>query len=304
MSLRLIAVSMAILLLFSALSGAAEIKPQVWTDDIGRSVCITKAPERIVSLSPSNTEILFALGLGDGVVGVTPYCNYPSEVENLRAEGKLAVIGGYINPDIEKILSLNPDMVFANTVQVNDVVVGLDKLGIPTYVINANNLSGIISSIKKAGKATGNEAEASDLTGQLESRIMAISKKVGQLPKKKDLYVVWQDPVQTVGVGACENEIIEKAGGTNIFHDLSGYPQIDVETIALRNPEVIITCTGMGAGNDKPFVWAKTEHGLSQTDARRDGQVYQIDGDIITRSGPRIVDALEMFARFIHQEAF
>lgn len=304
MRLKSIALLLAIMLLFFAVAGAEEIKPITITDDIGRIVNVTNAPERIISLSPSNTEILFALDLGNRVVGVTKYCNYPAEVESLKDSGKIAVIGGYIDPDLEKILSLHPDLVLASDVNINDTVPALEKAGIPTFVVKSNNLSGILTSIKKVGKISGKEAEAFTLTSQMESRIKAVSDKVGQLQKKKVLYIVWHDPVTTVGVGTFEDEIIGRAGGMNIFHDLSGYPQVDPEAIAVRNPEVIIACTGMGEGTDKPFLWAKTDRSLNQTDARHNNRIYQADGDIITRAGPRIVDGLEMFARFIHPEAF
>ncbi|MFB3765187.1 MAG: ABC transporter substrate-binding protein [Methanotrichaceae archaeon] len=302
--MKSIVLLLAIMLLFFAVAGAERVKPITVTDDMGRIVDIAKAPERIISLAPSNTEILFALGLGNNVVGVTKYCNYPPEVESLKDSGKLAVIGGYIDPDLEKILSLHPDLILATDVNINDIVPALEKAGIPTFVVKSNNLSGILASIRKIGKITGKEAEASTLTSQMESRIKAVSDKVNQLPKKKVLYIVWHDPVQTVGKGTFEDEIIELAGGTNIFHELSGYPQVDPEAIAVRNPEVIIACTGMGEGMDQPFQWAKTDKSLNQTDARHNNRIYEADADIMTRPGPRIVEGLEMFARYIHPEAF
>ncbi len=292
------------MLLLIAVAGSEEYGLIAGTDDLGRQVNITGVPERIISLAPSNTEILFALGLGDSVVGLTEYCNYPPEVESLKESGKITVIGGYVDPDIEKILSLQPDLVLASDTSINDTLPALEKAGIPTFVVKSNNLSGILASIKRVGVITGKEAEATALAGQMESRIKAVSDKAGQLQKKKVLYIVWHDPIQTVGMGTFEDEIIELAGGTNIFHDLTDYPQVDPEAIAVRNPEVIIACTGMGAGMDLPFQWAKTDRSLNLTDARRNNQIYQAEGDIITRSGPRIVDGLEMFARFIHPEAF
>ncbi len=296
--------SMVMMLLLISVAGAEENNTLTVADDLGRLVSISSAPHRIVSLSPSNTEILFALGLGDGVVGVTKYCNYPPEVESLKDSGKLEVVGGYVDPDLEKILSLRPDMVVASQTHSSGAVTLLDKEGIPIFVVDPNNLSSIILSIEKIGKIAGKDAEASALVQQMQSRIKAVSDKVSLLPKTRVLYIVWHDPVQTAGARTFEDEIIEKAGGLNIFHDLSGYAQVDPEAIAVRNPEVIIACSGMGTGADKPLQWAETERGLNQTDARKNGRIYQAEGDIITRTGPRIVDGLEMFARFIHPEAF
>ncbi|MDD4161938.1 MAG: cobalamin-binding protein [Methanothrix sp.] len=292
------------MLLLCSMAVAEENNTVTVTDDLGRIVSISNAPQRIVSLSPSNTEILFALGLGDRVVGVTKYCSYPPEVESLKDSGKAEVVGGYVDPDFEKILSLRPDLVLASQTHSNGAVSLLDKVGIPTFVVDSNNLSSIILSIEKVGKITGKADDASALVAQMQSRIKAVSDKVSSLPKTRVLYIVWHDPVQTAGAGTFEDEIIERAGGVNIFHDLSGYAQVDPEAIAVRNPEAIIACSGMGTGADKPLQWAETERGLNQTDARKNDRIYQAEGDLITRAGPRIVDGLEMFAKFIHPEAF
>jgi len=296
--------SMIMMLLLISVAVAEENNTVTITDDLRRLVSITSAPQRIVSLSPSNTEMLFALGLGDRVVGVTKYCSYPPEVESLKDSGKVAVVGGYVDPDFEKILSLHPDLVLASQKHSSGAVSLLDKVGIPAFVVDPNNLSSIILSIEKVGKITGKADDASALVAHMQSRIKAISDKVSSLPKTRVLYIVWHDPVQTAGAGTFEDEIIEKAGGVNVFHDLSGYAQVDTEAIAVRNPETIIACSGMGAGADKPLQWAETECGLNQTNARKNDRIYQAEGDLITRAGPRIVDGLEMFAQFIHPEAF
>jgi len=302
--LKSIALLLAIMLFSIAVTEAEGNKPINVADDLGRGVSIAKAPERIVSLSPSNTEILFALGLENEVAGVTEYCNYPLDVESREKDGKLDIVGGFKEPNVEMILSLHPDLVLASKTHSNDTVPALERVGIPTYIVKSNNLSSILLSIRKIGKITGTEAEANGLTDKMESRIKAVSDKVDQLPGKRVLYIVWHDPVRTAGAGTFEDEIIEKAGGLNIFHDLSGYAQIDPEAILARNPEVIIACTGMGKGMDESILWAKTDRSLNLTDAGQENRIYQADGDIITRAGPRIVDGLEMFARFIHPEAF
>lgn len=306
MIFKLIILTLAFLPLFCSVTPAEENTTGALTvaDDLGREVSVAIAPQRIVSLSPSNTEILFALGLGDRVVGATKYCNYPPSVIEQKDSKKIEVVGGYVDPDIEKIFSLHPDLVLASRTRSSEAVSLLDKEGIATFVLDPNNLSSIIQSIEKVGKISGKEADASELCNQMESRIKAVSDKTSSLPKTRVLYIVWHDPVKTAGHGTFEDELIEKAGGVNIFHDLSGYAQVDPEAIAVRNPEVIIACSGMGSGADMPLSWAKTERGLNQTDARKNDRIYQAKGDLITRTGPRIVDGLEMLAKFIHPEAF
>ena len=298
-------VTLLVLILFSlALSNALEAKSLAMTDDLGRDVIIPKEPERIISLAPSNTEILFALGLENRVIGVTKYCNYPPEIEDLKQSGKLVVIGGYKDPDIEKIISLSPDLVLASKIQSDSTIPKLEKAGITIFAINSNNLSNVIQSIKKVGKITGKDAEATQLVKSMESRIRAVSEKVDPLQKKRVLYVLWHDPLQTVGVGTVQDEIIEMAGGENIFHNLSGYPLIDPEAIVQKNPEIIITGTGTGEKRNDSLNWAKTEDSINETDARENNRIYQAQGDLMTRAGPRIVEALEMVARIIHPEAF
>jgi len=305
-TLKLILLSLVILPFLSTLALAEENTTGTLTvvDDLGRAVSAAQIPQKIVSLSPSNTEILFALGLGDRVVGATKYCNYPPRVKELEDAGKIVIVGGYVDPDIETILSLHPDLVLASRTRSTEAVSLLDREGIAAFVTDPKNLTDIIRSIERIGKITGSEAEASRLCNQMQSRIDAVSEKTSTLPKMRVLYIVWHDPVKTAGAGTFEDELIEKAGGVNIFHDLSGYAQVDPEAIAVRNPEVIIACSGMGSGADGPTQWARTEKGLNLTEARKNGRIYQAEGDLITRAGPRIVDGLEMLAKFIHPEAF
>ena len=305
-TLKLILLSLVMLQMLCSLSLAEENATGALTvvDDLGRTVSVAQIPLRIVSLSPSNTEILFALDLGDKVVGATKYCNYPPQVKELEDAGKIVIVGGYIDPDVETILSLHPDLVLASRTRSTEAVSLLEKEGVAAFVTDPKNLTDIIRSIERIGKITGSEAQASRLCDQMQSRIDAVSDRTSSLPKMRVLYIVWHDPVKTAGAGTFEDELIEKAGGVNIFHDLSGYAQVDPEAIAVRNPQVIIACSGMGSGADGPIQWAKTEKGLNQTEARKNGRIYQAEGDLITRAGPRIVDGLEMLAKFIHPEAF
>ena len=148
-----------LMLIFCSIALAEEnaTTAAIATDDLGRAVSISRVPERIVSLSPSNTEILFALGLGDRVVGVTKHCNYPSRVKELESSGEIEVVGGYVDPDIEMILTLRPDLVLAGQKHSNGAVPLLDKENIPVFVVDSNNLNNIILSIKKVGQITGKE---------------------------------------------------------------------------------------------------------------------------------------------------
>jgi len=298
------AILLILIFLSLALGNAQEANSVAMTDDLGRDLIIPKAPERIVSLAPSNTEILFALGLENRVVGVTKYCNYPPKIKDFKKSGRIVVIGGYKDPDVEKIISLSPDLVLASKIQSDSTIPELESAGITAFAIDPNNLSSVLQSIEKVGKITGRDAEASELVRNMESRINSVSEKVNPLERKRVFYLLWHDPLQTAGAGTVQDEIIEIAGGANIFHDLSGYPLIDPEAIVQKNPEIIITGVGTGEKRNDSLNWAKAEDSINETAAREGNRIYQIQGDLVTRAGPRIVDALEMMARIIHPEAF
>jgi len=286
----------------SVLVGCTPTKPGpagAIVDDLGRSVQIDEVPRRIVSLAPSNTEILFALGLGDRVVGVTEYCNYPPETEGKEK------IGGFNTPDLERIVALAPDLVLASGIHEKEVIPGLEEMGLTAFALEPEGLADIVESVRVVGAITGRETAAAEIAAQMESRLEAITdetKDVERTPRV--FYVTWHDPLWSVGSGNMIHELIEKAGGENIFQDVTGHTVVDLEAVLLRDPEVIIACSGHGEAGDRPFGWVKQEARLGVTAARRDNRVYEVDGDLVSRPGPRAVDALEWFAYFIHPELF
>jgi len=258
-------------------------------------------PERIISLAPSNTEILFALGLGDKIVGVTTYCDYPPQaVEKPK-------IGGFSTPDIEKILALEPDLVVAANFHKDTVIPELERRGLNVVLVDPGNIDEAIDSILLVGEKTGTSKEAQRLTSEIRARIKAVTDKVASLSenqKPRTLYITWHDPLWTLGDGTITNELIELAGGVNIFANVSGNSQTDLETVLARNPQVILASTGHGTAEDSPFAWASTEERLSQTDARTNGRVYEVDANLVTRPGPRIAEGLEAIAKLIHPDIF
>jgi iron complex transport system substrate-binding protein len=270
-------------------------------DGLGRSVTIDKIPQRIVSLAPSNTEILFALGLGDKVVGVTEYCNYPQEAMTKPK------VGGFSNVDIEKVVSIEPDLVLATHIHGKTVIPALEKLGLTVVALTPGSLNEVLDSITLVGKITGQSTEASKLVNNLRTRIETVANKTqglspGQRPRV--FYITWHDPLMTAGTETLADDVISSAGGQNIAYDISGDKAIDLETVIYRDPQVIVASVGMGSGEDLPCQYVQTEPRLENTQALLNGRIYKIDGDIIHRPGPRIVDALEQMAQFIHPELF
>lgn len=269
------------------------------TDDIGRTVIMEKVPEKIVSLAPSNTEMLFALGLGEKVVGVTDFCNYPPETE------QKAKVGGFDTPDIEKIVALDPDLILATSIHEREAIPALEDKGLTVLGVNPQNLNEILDSIEMVGKVTGKQEQASALVNDMKERINAVTSKTADLEEKpRVLYVTWHDPLWSVGSGTLIHELITKAGGNNIFQDITGHKTVDIETVIERNPEVIIACTGHGGAKDKPLEWARTVELLEETAARQNNRIYQVNADLVSRASPRIAEGLEWMAYFIHPEIF
>jgi iron complex transport system substrate-binding protein len=276
--------------------------PMEIIDQLGRTVTLPTAPQKIISLAPSNTEILYALGLADNIVGVTDYCNYPPEAEEKPS------IGGFSTPNIEEVVAKGPDLVLAASIHETKVVPQLEAKGLTVLSLNPKTIDQVLEAITLVGKVTGKEKEAQTLISDMQKRIKAVTDKTGglsQAQKPATCFIVWHDPLMIAGSGTFHDELIEKAGGTNIGHALTGYSKdFSLENLVLANPEVIVAGVGMGTGEDKPLQFIQTESRLKDTAARKNNRVYAIDQDIVGRAGPRIVDALEQFAVYIHPELF
>jgi iron complex transport system substrate-binding protein len=273
--------------------------PITITDQSGRTVTLGKIPERIISIAPANTEILFALGLGDKVVGVTNYCNYPSEA--LEKER----VGGFSTPDIEKIIALEPDVVFAAPIHEAEVIPQLEDLGITVIALTPETIDETYDAIELVGTVTGVQENASFLIENMKSEVSAVTSLVANLSNQEKpnvFYIVWHDPLMTAGGDTLPGQLIELAGGRNIFANLSGYPTVSIESLLYGEPQVIIAGTGMGSGADAPLEWAQAEPRLQETAALQEGKVLSINTDLTGRFGPRIVDALYEMFRLIHPD--
>ena len=289
-------------LLLPATACNTEALPGTFIDGLGRTVNIEEVPETIISLAPSNTEILYALGLEDKVVGVTTFCDYPEAAQDKPK------IGGFSTVDIERVVEIQPDLILAANKHKDEVIPALERLGLTVFALDPKTLDELLEAITLVGRCTGSEDEASLLVAEMSNRIEAVTEETDNLPLAQRLrvfYVTWHDPLMTVGSGALHNELIQQAGGTNIFQDLTeNYPKISLEAVIEANPQVIIAGVGMGTGEDLPFEFASTESRLEDVDARINNRVYAITNDLVSRSGPRTVDALEQLAKMIHPEIF
>jgi len=279
-------------LVLTACGPGGQTPTQYVFDDLGRLVAINGTPERIISLAPSNTEILFALGLGERIVGVTDYCDYPPEALNKTK------VGGYANPDVEKIVALDPDLILVAHGTPMDVINSMAGLGLTVFGIKTTDLDDLLNDIRRIAEITDKEVEAQGLTSEMESRIEAVTNQTEELEQRpRVFYIVWHDPLWTAGSGTFIHELIEKGGGVNIFQNVTGYPTISIEEVIARDPEIIIT-------SEWSYEWAINASELASTNASQTGRIYTLDDDLVQRPGPRLVEGLEWFAHFIHPEMF
>ncbi|MCK4476703.1 MAG: ABC transporter substrate-binding protein [Methanophagales archaeon] len=275
--------------------------PIMIVDDLGYSITMTEEPERIISLAPSNTEILFALGSGDKVVGVTEYCNYPEETKGKNK------VGDYSTPNIERVIKLEPDLVLAAHGNLIGTVEALKRLNLTVVGIKSGNLDEILYDIRLVGEITGQSDNASVLVADMAQRIEATEGRIKELnfeEKPTVLHIIWHDPIWVAGKGTFEDELIRKSGGVN-GASVRGYKAISLEKVIKMNPDVIITPSGTGMGFAKTnftYEYIISEPRLKSVNAVSDNRVYVIDADIVCRAGPRIVDALEEMAEMIHPE--
>jgi iron complex transport system substrate-binding protein len=276
--------------------------PLTLTDDLGREVTVEARPQRIVSLAPSNTEILFAVGAGEQVVGVTTYCNYPQEAQTREQIGGFSVE----TISVETIIALEPDLVLSAGRIHETVSDALERAGITVYAVGAETFDQVYASIEAIGQITGHDEEANNLVAQMKERMAAVESVVAGIPDEERPTVFWEtwdDPLMTAGPTTFAGQMIEKGRGVNLFADVTKpYAEISIEEVIQRNPDVIMGPDTHGEALTADLV--ATRPGWETIKAVQDGRIYVFDGDITSRAGPRIVDGLEMIARALHPDRF
>ena len=269
------------------------------------SAALAAPPQRIVSTSPSITEILYALGLGGRVVGVTTFCHYPPEA------AKKPKIGDYIHPNLETIVALRPDLVIAETTGVRRAE-RISGLNLNVLEVDDGTVAGILESIRRIGDAAGAQAAASALTARIRSELDGIRARAAKLPRPRVVFVVGRAPglledIVVAGKGSYLDEILAVAGGDNVFRDARApYSKITIEELLARNPDVIIDMGEMARTEsvreaDRSAVLALWRR-YPSLNAVRGGRVYAVASDIFVVPGPRVVDAAREFEKMLHPE--
>ncbi len=262
------------------------------TDDSGRRVKIPEKIERAVSLAPNLTEITFAVGAGSKLVGVTTFCNYPAEAQ------KIQKIGDTQNPNIENIVALKPQIVLVSTAsQMENFSRTLDEQGITVFVTNPNSLDDIYKTVNQFGEIFGEQEKARQVVDDLKKRVADVETKTNSAEKVKVFLQISREPLFTIGKGSFLNDLINRAGSESVTSNVeTAYPKISKETAFALNPDAIILSDS--EDNREP------NDVFKNSPAMKNGKVFRVNADIISRPSPRIVDALEEIARDLHPESF
>ncbi len=279
---------------FATVEATAARFPLTVTDDAARSVVVSRLPERIVSLSASNTEILYALGLGDRVVGVDDYSNYPASVKDKPR------VGGFSNPDLEKIVVLSPDLVVGTGMHVKTVLAELERRKLTVLIVDPRDVSSVMDKITLVGTATGQGASVS-LAGDMRKRIEAVETRLKGVEPVRVFFEL--DPqLHTVGPGSFVDDMIRTAGGVNIAADAGReWPQLSQEALLMKDPQVIVLSDHGSAGGQSPESVA-ARPGWQQLSAVKSKRIHALEPDLINRAGPRVVDGLELLAGTFHPD--
>jgi iron complex transport system substrate-binding protein len=271
---------------------ARETGTREVTDDLGRKIKIPLVIERAVSLAPSLTESVFAVGAGDRLVGVTSYCDYPSETQNIRK------VGDTISPNMETIIALKPQIVFVSTAsQIETFTKTLENQNIPVFVTNPSNLNGVLSNLKQLGDIFGTGARAEKLIDDLQKRIADVENNVKGAGVTRVFVQISKEPLFTIGKDSFLTEIIERAGGVSVTKTVeTAYPKLSKETALALSPEAIIVSDS--EDNKEP------NEVFANSPAVVNNRVYKINADLLSRPAPRIVDGIEQIAKALHPEKY
>lgn len=290
-----------ILLLLVAVTSCRQAVParppatRVVTDDLGRRVNVPLRPNRIISVSPEITEILFAVGAGDRVVAVVRGTDWPP------AAKFLPVVGDFSNISLERVAQANPDLVFATGHEQERAVKQIERLGVPVVALMASDLAGVRRNILTVGELVGEEENARRVVKDFDERLKGINDRVAAIPaeKRRKVYLeISPEPLMTVARGSFVDEAIAFAGGVNVAAALPRpYCRIDAEEIIKANPDVIILCHS----STRPAEVA-ARPGWDVVEAVRHGRIYVADANLVVRAGPRLAEGIHLLHELIYSD--
>jgi iron complex transport system substrate-binding protein len=267
-------------------------------DEVGRRVRIPVTISRIVSLAPSLTETLYALGVQDRLVGDTVYCDYPPDAQ------KKPKVGGAIEPNLEQIAALHPDLVLlTKTLNRLDTVRALDTLGISSYATDPHTVDQIISSTQKLATVLNVPDAGKSVADDMLRQLAVLNEKLGPLPPKRVLFIVWTEPLISVGKNTFIADALRKAGATSIVDSGQDWPQVSLEEVVHLQPDYLVFASSHSGAAENDFEALANRAGWRILDAVRERH-YAVISDAVNRPAPRIVSAIEDLARQLHPDAF
>jgi len=304
---RIISILLSVLFTFFALSGCTQnnkevtpssqkestqtIYPLKITDSYDRTVTLEKEPKRVVSVAPNITEIIYALGKGNTLVGRTDFCNYPAEA------AKVSSVGGMQDANIEKIVALKPDVVIAASFFTKEMVQKLEKLNVKVVALyGPESFEGAYDVISKVGKILNVDSKANEVIQTMKNKVESVEKRVKGLDKPSIYYVIGfgKSGDYTAGKDTFIGQMIEMAGGKNAAEDVKGW-QYSLERLVKNNPDMMVCARDNFTKNG-----LIAADGYKQLKAVKEGRIFEVDGDAISRPGPRLADALVELSNIIH----
>lgn len=273
----------------------ANLAPRTFVDDLGRKLYLAKHPTRIVSLAPSITEMLFAIGLDQEIVGVTEFCDFPPAA---REKPKV----GYSQPNLEAVVALRPDLVLApKSVLRVDLLTKLEQVKIPTFVLEPATLEDILAHIQLLGRMVGRTSESVREADRIRKQVAELTARLSGVPRPSILYVLNSEPLITAGPGSYIHHLIELAGGRNAAANADApYPRLSMEEVLRQNPEILLFPVGRfeGIPQDQQDRWKQ----WTSLAAVQQNHLFQIDADLLNRPGPRIVQGLQQLVHVLHPD--
>jgi iron complex transport system substrate-binding protein len=287
---------MILLGLMLGVAGGAFAATRTLTDQAGRTIVVPQSPVRVISLAPNITQIIYDLGCEDRLRGVTTYSDYPAAAKALPR------VGDYVRLDLEKIVSLKPDLCIAiKDGNPKETVMRLESLGIPVYAVNPRSLDTIISSVLSIGELLNASERAGQLVDIMQTRIHRVEQRAATASARPRVFFqIGISPIVSAGSDTFIHELIEKAGGVNLAGNRTSYPRFSFEEIVVLSPDIIIMTT-MERENAFDDVKARWQQ-WPDVPAVKNNRIFIVDSDIFDRPTPRLIDALEKLARMIHPE--
>jgi iron complex transport system substrate-binding protein len=284
---------------FARQAGGAFPQKRALTDEFGRKIQIPQIVDRVVSLAPNLTEIVFALGEGNQLAGDTDYCDYPPEALQKPH------VGGTVNPSLEAIVALMPDLVLATkSINRRETVDALERIGVPVYVTeDPHSVAEMINSVEHLGSALGVEKSAAKVVEDLRARLVDLDRRLATATPRRVLFVVWTDPLISVGRDTFIADALRLAGGRSVVETKAEWPHVGLEEIVRQQPEVLVFASAHAGDTQREIEALRARPGWRSLEAMQHDKIVVVS-DAINRPAPRMVEAIEHLARALHPELF